>query len=184
MEITEELIESVYKHKLKKLSHEEIATLTGLNLEQVEYITRKHLRFLKDLNTYEEHKTDILMGLQKMVVGLMLQKADKATFRDLTTAFGVLEDKLNLRLGNSTANIAVGMTIRLEDLVGRKEKVHKELLTSGIHHSTLPKAVANKMLEGKQTASLPIEAIESHTLTAPKEQGLVETSVFPESLSR
>lgn len=169
-EITQEVIEKVYKRRLKKMTAEEIAEVEGLAVDTVNYISKTYLSFLKDLDMYEEHKTDIFMGLQKMIVGLMLKKADKATFRDLSTAFGILEDKLNLRQGKSTANIAVGMTIKLEDLVTRKEQLEKSLLAQGICRTEIPGAIATKLLQDKKVNVLPLETMKDpeESLIAPE----------------
>jgi hypothetical protein len=178
MEITQELVERLYKHKLRKLSYEEISTLENIPVKTVDNIFSTHLSFLRDVDVYEEHKTDILMGLQKMCVGLMIKKADKATFRDLSTAFGILEDKLNLRQGKATQNIAVGMSIRLEDLVTRKERLEKNLLEQGVCRTELPAAIESKLLEDKKNIIIPAETVTNREgITVPASH-LHLTSVF------
>jgi DNA-binding CsgD family transcriptional regulator len=138
-------IEQVYKLTLKKNTPAEIALIMGCSDTHVRNIIDEHLPFLKDLDIYEKHKTDIMKGVQKMSLNYLIKKMPNASFKDLTYFFAIVEDKINLREGKSTQNIGIGLNIRLEDLVTKKEKMEKELLSSGIAHSQLAYEITKKV---------------------------------------
>lgn len=154
------LVEQVYKLVLKKNTPAEIAAIAEVSETTVRNIINTHLPFLKDLDIYEEHKTDILKGVQKMSLNYLIKKMPNASFKDLTYFFAITEDKINLREGRSTQNIGIGLNIRLEDIVKKKEGIKRELLNSGVPHYMIEDKIAERVALSQELVSLPVKELE------------------------
>lgn len=112
----------MYSLTLKKNTPAEIGTILGKSEDCIRDAIARHFPYLKDLDLYDSHKTDILKGIQKHIASHLLANARTANFRDLAFAFSMLEDKIALREGRTTQNIGIGLNIRLEDLVKQKKE--------------------------------------------------------------
>jgi hypothetical protein len=163
----DEVVEQVYRLTLKKNTPAEIGKILELSEGTIKNIIRDFLPFLKDLDLYSEHKTDVFKGLQKMAVNYLLKKMPNASFKDLTYFFAITEDKINNREGIPSHLVGVGVNIRMEDLVSKKEKVEKKLLQEGVDYHELPTKVAEAVTCKATTLKLPFDQLRG---MSPKDQ--------------
>lgn len=169
------LTEKVYRLKLKKNNDADIARLLNISEEEVAKIMREKLPFLKDLDVYDAHKTDLWKGAQKMALGSLMSKIPTASFKDLTYFLAISEDKINLREGRSTQNIGIGLNIRLEDLVNKKEQMVKSLKKEGVPDHLIAEKMGERLALPHEVSRLPVDKL------IGKEKN-TESAVFQDTL--
>lgn len=148
-EITPEILEKVHELALKQVSPADIASTTNLDITQVYAMLTEYFPHLKELKLFKDHKSEIFRSIQKKAAEYILQKIPLASLKDLTYLVAILEDKINLREGKSTQNIAIGL--RIEHLVSQKEKVIEHLRSQGVPENMLEDKL-------KETLQLPVNA--------------------------
>jgi transposase len=90
----------------KNLPMREIAGQVGVSINTVSDVLAKYGINKVELDSFVENRNSIVKSKQKIVLdALTTDKANKASFKDLAIAYGVLLDKDRLESGESTANI-------------------------------------------------------------------------------
>ena len=91
----------------KNLPMREIAETVGVSINTVSDVLAKYGINKVELDQWVDSRNAIVKSKQKIVLDALTQeKANKATFKDLAVAYGILLDKDRLESGESTSNIA------------------------------------------------------------------------------
>jgi len=155
--MTDKEQDKLYALVLKSNTHQEISTLMKRPIKDIKDSIQKYFPHLKDLALYKAHKTDLFQGVQSMAIRSLIQRLPHANTKDLTYLIAILEDKINLREGRSTSNIA--LSVRIEDLVEEKERIMNSYRDKGVPEDSLDtKFREHVSLDGKR-ARLPLKQI-------------------------
>lgn len=134
---------------------DDIAKLTDLTPDQVKRIIRVHFPHLRDLKRYRSSKLEIFEGVQAMAVRALVPKIQHAPLRDLTTLIGTLEDKI-WRIGGG-ADQKVEVSVRIEDLVKKKEAVRVQMIEQGVDRFELDRKVEEHLQVCYDGQSFPVD---------------------------
>ncbi|MGQ9571471.1 MAG: hypothetical protein ACUVUQ_11670 [Thermodesulfovibrionales bacterium] len=158
---TIEQIEQVHALLLKHNTSDEISKLLNLPVNTVRKIVARYFPHLKDVTLFSEHKKDIFKGLQSLATGYLIQKMPYASFKDLVDLVKMLEEKVALLEGRSTSNI--GIALRIEDLVAKKEEMLNDLRNRGVPENRIE-------IEFQKLTALPSAGtIPAPTIAAPEQ---------------
>ena len=147
-----EIGEALKLRLVNKLSYGQIAKLMGVTKQSVEARLSKLLRLLENfglIEDYENLRGNILTSAEMELLYRLLDpaKLEKAGLGEISRAFAQIAAQRRLNSGQSTQNI--GVAIRLEDLVARKEKMEKAILARGVPHHLVAQEIAKELAAKK-----------------------------------
>jgi hypothetical protein len=90
-----------------KLTNRQLAKINNVSQQAISQMFQRYGINENYLESFKEHRADILAGIQETVLGtLTVEDIKGASFRDRTVAMGILYDKERLERGQSTSNVA------------------------------------------------------------------------------
>jgi hypothetical protein len=110
----------IFDMATRGMSDKKIGEALNLPATAVTRTIDNKFTYVRDLDLYKEYKTSILNAVQHQALKVIVDRIPDANIRDLVGLVSLFEDKINLREGRSTANIALG--IKIENLVDVKDK--------------------------------------------------------------
>lgn len=132
-----------------KLSYGQIAKLMGVSKQAVEARLSKLLRLLENfglIEDYENLRGNILTSAEMELLYRLLdpEKLDKAGIGEISRALSHIVNHRRLSTGQTTQNI--GVAIRWEDLITRKESMEKEIRARGVPEHLISHELAKELL--------------------------------------
>lgn len=107
-------IEKLILLRQKKLSYRAIAKLMDCDVANVYNRLKPHLDELEMSTVYRDNKADIFEFNQRKIVKAINDNDIKnASLLQKTTAIGILEDKIRLVRGESTANVSISSIVEM-----------------------------------------------------------------------